>query len=387
MSSKQTFSRTSRRTFLGHSLAATGALVAPRWLHGEPVPPSERIGMGFIGAGGMASHHMAWFHQQPDVHIAAVCDVDRRHLEDARSIVGDDCQYLDDFRELLDLPGIEAVLIATPDHWHGLAAVAAARRGKHIYCEKPLTNSVGEGRAVCDAVSKAGVVLQTGSHERSNPGARLAQQLVGEGRFGEIKEVHIQLPMDEPHLQEVANLVQAPPPLEVPDGLDYDFWLGHTPLVPYTEKRCHFWWRFHLAYGGGEMTDRGAHVIDLAQMILGLDDTGPVSFQAAGQAAASGFFDAFVKFQFENEYASGLRMIGNNNGPRGVRLVGTEGNLFVAVHGAASPPSRLRCWTASRCRRPYLTIRIAGNFSTPSVRGLPWWPRPKPGIAPQVSVI
>ncbi len=334
---------TSRRAFLGSTLAASGAFLAPRWLRGDEVPPSERLGLGFIGAGGMASQHMHWFRQQPDVRIAAVCDVDKRHLEDAQGIVGADCRYVDDFRKLLEMPGIDAVLIATPDHWHGLAAIAAAGAGKHIYCEKPLTNSVGEGRAVCEAVKKAGVVLQTGSHERSSPGSRIAKQLIGEGRFGEIKEVRIQLPMDEPHLQQVAQLTEVPAPVEVPAEFDYDFWLGHTPVVPYTEKRCHFWWRFHLAYGGGEMTDRGAHVIDLAQMILGLDDTGPVSFQAEGKASPSGFFDAFVQFKFENEYANGIRMLGDNQGPRGLRFVGTDGSLFVAVHGAAltSEPASL----------------------------------------------
>jgi predicted dehydrogenase len=335
MQMKSSVARIPRRTFLGHSLVTAGSLMSCRLLRAAPGAANQRIGLGFIGAGGRAQHLLGWFSQQADVQVTAICDVDQRHLDQVRPKVPSDCQLLADYRELLELPGIDAVLIATPDHWHGRTAVAAARAGKHIYCEKPLTNSIGEGRAVCDAVKQAGVVFQTGSHERSNPGARVAKQLIEEGRFGKIKRVRIQLPTDDPHLLDVARLESPPPTMEVPAGFDYDFWLGHTPEVPYTEKRCHFWWRFHSAYGGGEMTDRGAHVIDLAQMILGLDHTGPVSIKAKGAVSPSGFYDAFMKFDFENKYESGLLMTGDNTGPRGVWLEGDKGSLFIAVHGAA----------------------------------------------------
>jgi predicted dehydrogenase len=333
----------SRRAFLGSTAAFTASLVAPRCARSQSVSANGRIGFAFIGLGGMGMSHLQWFVQRDDVDVVALCDVDRRHLDKAKAKVGKDCKAYGDFRELLDQPGIDAVLIATPDHWHALTAIAAAKAGKHVYCEKPLTNSIGEGRALCNAVKDAGVVLQTGSHERSSPGVSIAKRLIREGRFGKIQRVKIQLPTDEPHLQSVINLKTPPQVMETPEELDYNLWLGHTQDVPYTEKRCHFWWRFHSVYGGGEMTDRGAHVIDLAQMILDLDDTGPVHVQASGEASPSGFYDAFIRFNFENRYENGLVMTGDNSGPRGVRFVGTEGSLFVEVHGGAlsAEPSSL----------------------------------------------
>lgn len=338
-----------RRTFLSRSMAITsiaaaGTLVGGRGLWAEPTPPSDRLGLALIGTGGMGRNHLAWFHAQGDVEIVALCDVDERHLQEAKSILGKAaCPTFRDYREVLDQDGVDAVLIATPDHWHGMIAVDAANAGKHIYCEKPLTNSVAEGRAVCTAVKKNGVVLQTGSHERSLTGAKLAKRIVDEKRLGEIREVRIQLPVDEPHHQTVRTFAEELQPTEPPPELNFDFWLGHTPAVPYYEKRCHFWWRFIHHYGGGEMTDRGAHVIDLAQMILGRDDTGPVRFVAKGERPKSRFYDTFLDFEFENTYADGLRMLGSNQGPRGLWLIGSEAKLFVGVHGAvlSSEPASL----------------------------------------------
>lgn len=346
---KLTHAPISRRRFAKQALlASSGTLIASRLPHAraEPaVPPSERIQLGFIGVGGMGQYHLPWFAQQPDVQVVSICDVDRNRFAAVEKILqSKDFQAHSDFRELLANKSLDAVVVATPDHWHGLASIAAAQAGKAIYCEKPLTNSVGEGRALCDAVQASKVVLQTGSHERSNPGAAIAKKLIAEGRFGEIKTVRIQLPTDEQHLQTVKNFKGTPAATEPPAGFDYDFWLGHTPEVPYTEKRCHFWWRFISTYGGGEMTDRGCHVIDLAQMILGLDATGPTHIEATGEAPSPGLYDAFLDFKFENRFANGLRMIGKNEGPRGVWFEGTEGKLFVSVHGAeltAEPTSLL----------------------------------------------
>lgn len=326
----------SRRHFLAQTATGASLLLAPTVFGKDKVAPSDRITMGFIGVGGMGQNHLRSLKEEPDVQIVALCDVDRNHLNAAYEALGDSkCKTYADFRELLARDDIDAVLIATPDHWHGLIAVAAANAGKHIYCEKPLTNSVAEGRAVCEAVRANEVVLQTGSHERSNPGPSIARKLINEGRIGQVQTVRIFLPTDEPHLRAVADLKTAPDPMPVPEGLDYDFWLGHTPVVPYTEKRCHFFWRFHSAYGGGEMTDRGAHVIDLAKMILGRDDTGPVAFRATGKPLQCDFFDAILDFEFENTYADGLRMLGSTTGKRGVKFEGSEGSIFVEVHGGA----------------------------------------------------
>ncbi len=302
----------------------------------DKLPPSERINLGFIGLGGMGTGHLNDFRHRPNVEVVALCDVESKRLEELKAKFGErGVDTYRDYRELLADDNIDAVVIATPDHWHGLTGIAAARAGKDIYCEKPLTNSIGEGRALCDAVQQNNVVLQTGSHERSNPGPSVAKELIADGKLGEIHTVRIQLPLADDHLQEVNAFRGTPEPMDVPEGFDFDFWLGHTPKVPYTERRCHFWWRFISHYGGGEMTDRGCHVIDLAQMVLGNDDTGPTSINAIGEPASPGLYDACLDFRFENRFANGLRMVGNNQGPRGVWFEGTEGKLFIAVHGGA----------------------------------------------------
>ena len=297
-----------------------------------------------VGVGGMGRGHLDWFAGQPDVEVVALCDVDANHLTAANESIGGKCFATDDFRKVVTRDDVDAVCVATPDHWHALASIAAANAGKHIYCEKPLTNSIGEGRALADAVNKNRVRLQTGSHERSNPGASIAKPVIEEGRLGKVHTVTIQLPAADAHLQEVANMTDPPADTEPPDGLDYDFWLGPAPERSYNPKRCHFWWRFHRDYGGGEMTDRGCHVIDLAHMILGLDGTGPVTVSARGRRPRNKFFDTFSTFEFEDTYADGLVIKGNNQGPRGAKFEGSEGTLFIKVHGGqlvAEPASIL----------------------------------------------
>jgi len=382
-------SQLSRRRFVKQAALASGATAIGAHLayagEEQRVLPSERINLGFIGLGGIGNFHLDWFHQQPDVQITAVCDVEASRVTAAREKLKlNDNQTYSDFRELVANTAsnseLDAVVIATPDHWHGLAAIAAARAGKAIYCEKPLTNSIGEGRAVCKAVEAHKVVLQTGSHERSNPGAAVAKKLIAEGRFGKIHTVRIQLPTDEPHLQKAKNFQGTPPASDVPAGFDYNFWLGHTPEVPYTEKRCHFWWRFISSYGGGEMTDRGCHVIDLAQYILGNDATGPTKIAATGTPAEPDcLYDACLDFKFENHWADGLKMIGNNQGPRGVWFEGTEGKLFVAVHGAeltAEPATLLegvgvpKAPPYEKHRREFLeAVKTGSQVSAPAEAG------------------
>jgi predicted dehydrogenase len=220
-----------------------------------------------------------------------------------------------------------------------------------VYCEKPLANSVGEGRAICRAAARAGRIVQTGSHERSGDGRRAACELVRNGRIGKLHTIRINLPTDDSHHQQVKQWTEPQPEMPVPDYLDWDRWLGHTAAVPYTEKRCHFWWRFILAYGGGEMTDRGAHVIDLAQLGAGKDGTGPVEYIAKGSRNASGLFDAFMDYVFINIYDDGLKMIGSTQGPRGVKFEGDEGWIFIHVHDPkveASDPRILESTIGSR---------------------------------------
>ena len=290
--------------------------------------------LAIVGVGGMGRMHLDWFRKRHDVSVCLLCDVDRRHLSNAAEMVPN-AGSTDDFREVIDSDDVDAVLVATPDHWHGLVASMAAHAGKHVYCEKPLANSIGEGRAIVSAVHKNNIVFQTGSHERSSHGAKVARQLIRDGLLGNVHTVQIRLPNSDKHLQEVANFTAPPPDSEPPEELDYDFWLGHTPVRPYNERRCHFWWRFHSHYGGGEVTDRGAHVLDLANDILGLEGSEPVRIEAEGRPSKGGFFDTCIEFRFKNVYANGLTIVGDNTAPRGITFVGEKGKLSIAVHGGA----------------------------------------------------
>ena len=345
-----------RRDFLRKTTVASAAAVAapyfvPAHVLGVAagIAPSDKLGIGVIGVGGMGRGHLGWIISQPDLVTRAVCDVDTGHLKQAIDMAkatdsGKECVGYADFRELLAHPGIDAVWVVTPDHWHGLITVAAAKAGKDIYCQKPLANSIGEGRAMVDAAKKYDRVLQCGSQERSTPTVRYACELVRNGKLGEIKTIQIHLPCDDNHHNEARSRQGKLVPAKVPAELDYNFWLGHTEEVPYADNRCHFWWRFNSRYGAGEMTDRGAHVIDIAQLALDMDDSGPVEYQAEGVPLQGGLYDAFMDFTFENVYPNGVRMIGHKTGPRGIKFEGTDGSVFVHIHGGkleADPASLL----------------------------------------------
>ncbi len=356
----------SRRTFLrrcGAGAAAISIVPARVLGRGGWVAPSERITIGCIGLGSQGQGNMRNFIAQPDVEIVALCDVERgregfakglhaavvtarqQYEKTGRPVSDQQFAVYHDFRELLARPDIDAVSIATPDHWHGIITVAAARAGKDIYCEKPLTNSIPEGRAVVDAVARYGRVLQTGSHERSNDTCRFAWELVRNGRIGTLREVEVRLPTSEPHHQRIRAATGPVRPSEPPETLDYEFWLGPAPWHPYLEETTHFGWRFVMSTGGGEMTDRGAHVLDLVQFIHNNDTQMPVELRAAGRRAASPLYDAFMDFEFEFRYADGVRVHGRSEGDRGLKLIGTRGWIFIQIHGGrlqADPPSLLR---------------------------------------------
>ena len=333
----------SRRQFLRRTAgAAAGAVAFPYIIPGSAlgldgaVAPSNRITMASIGVGGQGTYDTTALMSLPDTQYLALCDVDRLHLEAAKGKVEN--YYKDkgvaepgiatynDFREVLARDDIDAVMIATPDFWHAVITVAAAEAGKDIYCEKPLAHSVPEGRAVVNAVRRHGRVLQTGSHERSRDNARYMCELVRNGRIGKLHTIHVNMPVDN----------HAPtgnhPPMPVPEELDYEMWLGPAPFEPYTKMRCHFYFRYILDYSGGEMTDRGAHILDLAQLGAGMDGSGPVSVEGKGIFPKDGLFNTAMSYSFRFEYANGVQILGESKPPRGIRFEGDNGWVMERVH-------------------------------------------------------
>jgi predicted dehydrogenase len=318
-----------RRVFLNKSAGvAASAIGFPYFVRSSAlgkagsVAPSNRIAIGFIGTGGRGRFNMKAFMAEPDVQAVAVCDVDASHREKARNeaALSPDAGY-NDFRDLLDREDIDAVVISTPDHWHVPTAAAAVRAGKDVFCEKPLTLTIGEGRVLCDLVRQYARVFQTGSQQRSDGGFQLACELVRTGRIGELKVIKVGLPG--------SRSIGPQPVMPVPEGFDYDMWLGPAPWKPYTKARCHGKFRHILDYSGGKFIDWGAHHLDIVQLALGMDDSGPVEVAGWGEFPTDGIYDTAVKYDVSLTYASGVRVSASTMHRGGIRFEGTEGWVFV----------------------------------------------------------
>jgi predicted dehydrogenase len=317
----------SRRGFLARSVTGLVGMGLPLWYAKEMVAdaqekkaatqsPNDRIVMGAIGTGtnrfrnnnlmptgrgerGIDDMRAAM--GQRGVQMIAVADVDAVNKDFAANIVGRDCAKFEDFRQLLARPDIDAVTIGTPDHWHAIIAIAAMKAGKHVYCEKPLTLTLDEGKAIVRVQRETGKVFQTGSQQRTEFGGRfrLAAEMVRNGRIGTVRQITT-LINDNP--------VGGPFPVEpVPEGLNWDFWQGPTPAVPFIKRRCHYEFRWWYEYSGGKMTDWGAHHNDTAQWALGMDNSGPIAITGAGIAPASGTqsYNCYPKFVVTYIYGNG----------------------------------------------------------------------------------
>ena len=277
--------RLDRRSFLKAAAAASAPFILPSSVWSAATKPNARITLGFIGVGIQARGLMGGFLGKSETQVVAVCDVDSTRRDDAKKRVDDfyakkndasfkGCDAYNDFRELLARKDIDAVVIATPDHWHAYIAIAAAKAGKDIYCEKPLCQSIVEAREMVKAVRSNKRVFQTGSMQRSSKEFRVACELVRNGVIGKIERVDVGVggpgkPCDLP--EEAAE-----------PGLDWDMWLGPAAVRPYNSILSprgihkHFpMWRAYREFGGGMVTDWGAHHFDIAQWGLGMDDSGP----------------------------------------------------------------------------------------------------------------
>ena len=285
--------RFSRRTLLGQSLKAAAALTAfsivPRHVLGGPAqtPPSEILAHAIVGVGGMGSGHVDYAKNDPGARLLAVCDVDAGHLAGAVKKAGGDCKGYKDFREVLDRGDIDILHIATPPHWHALISIAAAEAGCDIWCEKPMTRTIGEGKYVIDAVERNGRMFRLNTWFRLHSGfygmgttVKPIKQLVASGLLGWPLTVRVSrftgfdwkasMWSGETHLV----------PQPVPKEFDYDLWLGPAPMKPYHPHRTHGTFRGYWDYDGGGLADMGQHYLDPVQYFLGEDDTSPVEIEA-----------------------------------------------------------------------------------------------------------
>jgi predicted dehydrogenase len=313
----------SRREFLKCAAGAAVALpaIVPSSVFGADVP-SNRISVGCIGVGGKGSGNMRGFHGNRGAQVVAVCDVDAAHRERAAKSVGlDGKASYRDFRDLLAREDIDAVSVATPDHWHVPTSIAAVRLGKDVYCEKPLTLTIAEGRELADEVKRYGRVFQTGSQQRSGSEFRKACELVVNGRIGKLHTMRVGISGNNRKCEPTWT------PEPVPEGFDYDLWLGPAPWEPYHTQRCHYQFRFILEYSGGQMTNWGAHHLDIAQWGNQADDTGPVEIRGKGEFPKTGLFTTATKAEVEYTYANGVKMFLSKGG--GTRFEGSEGWIYV----------------------------------------------------------
>lgn len=295
-----------RREFLRYTSFGVGAgcafpnLFLNKTFAASGENPNDLVRIGVIGTGGRGMGNMRAMMN----NVFAVCDVDTKHAAGAAALVekrnGRKPAVFSDYRKLLEDQSIDAVLIATPDHWHALPAIEACLAGKDVYCEKPLTLFIEEGKSLVRAARKTKRIVQCGSQQRSESKFLKAAEYVRNGRIGKIQRVLVGLAgvnwTKEPLVQD-----SAPPP-----ELDYNMWLGPAPYRPYNQQRVHYYFRFFWDYSGGQMTNWGAHHLDIAQWALGMDDSGPTEIIGTGDFDPQKRFEVPSAFSITYKYANGV---------------------------------------------------------------------------------
>lgn len=333
--------RPSRRCFLRRAGLAAAApyVLASRALGAEgKEAASDRIGVGVIGFHNIGKHHLSAALRMKQFELVACCDVDKKILAMALGRAAkagkDKVPAFADYRKMLERKDVDAVIVATPDHWHALITVQACQAGKDVYCQKPLTLMVREGRAMVEAVRKYQRVCQTGSQHRSKNHTRLACELVRSGRIGKLHTIRTGL----------AGVNWPPPPVpdsDPPPELDYDTWLGPAPLRPYNAKRVHYNFRFFWDYSGGQMTNFGAHANDLAQWGNGTDLSGPVAAEGTATYEPHGWYEVPKTSEATLTYANGVKLICKTGGPPGALFEGTKGKILCGYGKMTCDPPEL----------------------------------------------
>jgi predicted dehydrogenase len=298
----------------------------------EPVP--EKIRIASIGVGGQGKSNLGAFVK----NCVAVCDVDSDRLKAAVAQVekgnGKAPVAEKDYRRILDRKDVDAVVISTPDHWHAKMAVDACNAGKDVYCEKPLTLTIAEGRAIVDAARRNKRIVQTGSQQRSDAKFRLACELVRNGKLGAIREVRVGIP--GPNFKGPAVADGNPPAI-----LDYDLWLGPAPQRPYNEKRVHYLFRFFWDYSGGQLTNFGAHHLDITQWALGMDESGPTSVSATASFHKDKWYEVPEKCEITYGYSNGVKVVCGMAEKGGCTFIGEKGTIYVTRGKIESTPPEL----------------------------------------------
>ena len=365
-----------RRRFLKSAAALAAASTLPQWFREacaaasastKPLGPNDQPAIALVGCGGMGTgdaKNAARFGR-----IVALCDVDESHLAAAKKQWPDAATF-NDFRKVMERDDIHAVICGTVDHWHTLVSIAAMRAGKDVYCEKPLTLTIDEGKHLVTVAKKTNRVLQTGSQQRSDKNFRLACELVRNGRLGKLKHVSVWLPAG----RREGPFSTSP----VPEGFNWDMWLGSTPKIDYVKERSHVTFRYWWDHSGGTMTDWGAHHNDIAIWGIGLERSGPVSIEAKPRVEMiPGGFSAHSEYEVHYTYANGVThscestpanawngsVVDQAGQQHGVKFEGADGWIFVTRGKIeASSPDLLTTPLSASAERLYVSDDHMGNF-------------------------
>jgi predicted dehydrogenase len=329
--------------------------------------PNDQLRIALVGCGGQGTYDAK--NAANSARIVAVCDVDAQRVERARQTFPGADGY-SDFRKVMERKDVDAVICGTVDHWHTLVSMAAMRAGKDVYCEKPLTPTIDEGKRIVETQRQTGRILQTGTQQRSSAHFRLAVDLIRNGRVGKVQRAQVWLP---------AGLRGGPfPAAPVPAGFDFDFWLGQTPKVDYVKERTHFSFRYWWEYSGGTITDWGAHHNDIVLWALDMDDSGPVS--AEGRALVEmipGGYTASSEYEITFIYPNGVvhecrsttasewnGAVKDPNGQlHGIKFIGSDGWIWVTRGEIkASERSLLTEKLPEAAKRVYVSNDHMDNF-------------------------
>lgn len=315
--------RSNRRQFLTTAVAGMGGVfAASAFTNGAFAQVSgrsanSRLGIGAIGLRYQGTVITDKAREYGD--IVALCDVDQHVREQARASFDSTARIFEDYRELLARPDVDVVLIGAPDHWHAKMLIDACRAGKDVYCEKPLTLTIDEGRVIRDTVAATGRIVQVGSWQRSDHRIRAAVEMVRQGRIGQLQQVEVILGK---------NVTGGP--FEVvapPKHFNWNLWQGQTPDVPYLAERAHYTFRWWYEYSGGQMTDWGAHHVDIAQWAINSQPV-EISGTAVYPNTPNGF-NVAIDYEARYRFANGVEMTILDNGRNGILFTGSEGRLFV----------------------------------------------------------